>query len=381
MAAEDTASTPRRGARRLLAVAGLLMAIAAIVVFAVGPGGGDDGGPVPEAGSRFRDEAGAARSVGQGEARQPLERAVAQLFVAGFENARGPSRPWGALLVTDANFVSAGQLRTLTRRLARRARRQRAPAPLIVADPLFLGALGPQDQADLGLEGTPAQARATARRAGARIRRAGMQMVLAPSADLSVGGGPAELRAFSDDPEATAQFVRAAVRGWEAARVLPAPGRFPGEGGASQDPLAGPATVGLTLDELFARDLRPFGAIAREAPAIQMSAALYGAFDSVTPATLLPDAVRLLRERLRFGGAVVSADLTAAQAATGEGIGRAAIDALLAGCDLLVVPGGRAEQEAAYRAVLTAARRGRIPRSRLQQSLGRIRALKTAAAR
>jgi beta-N-acetylhexosaminidase len=205
--------------------------------------------------------------------------------------------------------------------------------------------------------------------------------VLAPSADLSVGGGPAELRAFSDDPEEAAQFVRAAVQGWEAAGVLPAPGRFPGEGGASQDPLAGPATVGLSLEELFARDLVPFGVITRTAPAIQMSAALYGAFDSVTPATLLRDAVVLLRRRLRFAGAVVSADLTAAQAATGEGIGRAAIDALMAGCDLLVVPGGRAEQEAAYRAVLTAAQRGRIPRSRLQEALDRVRALKTAAAR
>lgn len=94
MAAEDTATTPRRRARRVLALAGLLMAIAAAVVFAVAPGGEDEGGTVPEAGSRFRDEAGAARSIGEGAARQPLERAVAQLFVAGFQNDRRPPRPW-----------------------------------------------------------------------------------------------------------------------------------------------------------------------------------------------------------------------------------------------------------------------------------------------
>jgi beta-N-acetylhexosaminidase len=110
-----------------------------------------------------------------------------------------------------------------------------------------------------------------------------------------------------------------------------------------------------------------------------MSAALYAAWDGVTPATLLPEAVRLLRDRLAFRGAIVSADLVAAQAATGEDIGRAAIQAFTAGCDLLLVPGGRAEQDTAYRAVLDAARRGRISRSRIRESVRRVAALRTAA--
>ena len=159
-----------------------------------------------------------------------------------------------------------------------------------------------------------------------------------------------------------------------------APGRFPGEGGASQDPLVGAATVGLSTDELSARDVEPFrGAVRAGADAIQMSAALYAAWDGVTPATVLPDAVRFLRTSTGFDGAVASADLIAATGATGGGVARAAVEALKAGCDLLVVVGGRSEQEAAYRAVLEAVRREEIPRERFAEALGRVTALKKAA--
>ncbi|MBW3590978.1 MAG: hypothetical protein KY393_03865, partial [Actinobacteria bacterium] len=47
-----------------------------------------------------------------------------------------------------------------------------------------------------------------------------------------------------------------------------------------------------------------------------------------------------------------------------------------AGCDVLYVPGGRAEQEAAYRAVVTAIRKGEVDVKRLRGSLKRIGALR-----
>ena len=379
MAAEDRTTEHRRGLRRVLAAAGVLMAIAAVVVLVAGTGGGEGDDAVPEAGSRYREEGAAARSVGDADSAGQLERDVAQLFVAGFQNAKLPTRRWGGVLVSDANFDSPTQLRGLTRRIARAAIREGDPPPLVLADPALLGELGPQEPYDLGLEGTPQQARASARAAAARLRRAGVRMVLAPPADLGFAGGPAEQRAFGEDPAEVAEYVEASVDGWRDGSVLPAPGRFPGEGAASQDPLEGPGSVGLSLDELMTRDVRPFAGVVRTAPAMQMSAALYAAWDGVTPATLLPDAVRLLRERLRFEGAIVSADLVAAQGATGEGIGRGAIEAFMAGCDMLLISGGRAEQEAAYQAMLNAARLGRIPRSRLRDSVARIARLRTAA--
>src|SRR5205823_15080815 len=100
----------------------------------------------------------------------------------------------------------------------------------------------------------------------------------------------------SADPATVAREVRAAVSGYKASSTVAVVGHFPGEGGASQDPAEGPATVGLGLSDLQARDLQPFVAVARQAPAVMLSNALYVAFDGVTPATLLPDAVKLLRD-------------------------------------------------------------------------------------
>jgi beta-N-acetylhexosaminidase len=127
--------------------------------------------------------------------------------------------------------------------------------------------------------------------------------------------------------------------------------------------------------------VRPFAAASARAPAIQLSAALYAAWDAVTPATLLPETVRLLRGRLGFRGAIVSADLVSATAATGESVGRAAVAALNAGCDLLLVPGGREEQDDVVRAVSDAVRRGQVARSRVEEALGRLAALRRTAGR
>ena len=386
--------------RRLLAALGVLMALAAGVLLVVEPfEDAERPGDVPEAGSRFRGEKAdgqqslldalapvlAPRPEGP---ELPVEQGAAQLFAVGFEGQAPPrpllrqlrTRAWGFVLVGAGNYGSPSQMRDAVGALERAARRGRQTRPLVAGDPDALGRLGPPPAPEIGLDGTPDEARAEAAAAARRLREAHVRMVLGPSADLRVEGGPAEGRAFSDDPLEASGFVGAAVRGWKEARVAVAPGRFPGEGGASQDPLFGAATVGLSVDELRARDVRPFAAAVRAgADAIQMSAALYAAWDSVTPATVLPDAIRLLRSSTRFGGVVASADLVAVTAATGGGVGRAAVDALKAGCDLLVVAGGPEEQEAAYRAVLGALRRREIPEARFAEALRRVAALKRAA--
>ena len=389
-----------RGPRRLLAALGLLMAVAAGVLLIAQPfDDADRPGDVPEAGSRFRgDESGrdrslldalapviAARPEGPG---MPVEQAVAQLFAVGFQGQEPPrallrqmrERAWGIVLVGEPNYGSPSQMRSVVAAVERAARRGKQAAPIVAADPDALGRLGPPPAPDIGLDGTPQEARSEAADAARRLREAHVRMVLGPSADLRVEGGPAEDRAFSDDPIEAAGFVGAAVRGWKEAKVAVAPGRFPGEGAASQDPLFGAATVGLSVDELRQRDIRPFAAAVRAgADAIQMSAALYAAWDGVTPATVLPDAVKLLRDATRFDGVVVSSDLVAATAATGGGVARAAVEALRAGCDLLVVAGGADEQEAAYRGVLGALRRKEIPQERFVEAVRRVTALKLAA--
>jgi beta-N-acetylhexosaminidase len=211
------------------------------------------------------------------------------------------------------------------------------------------------------------------------LHAGGVRAVFAPVADLAYASGPAADTGFTDDASRAARLTGAAAEGWKSAGVQPIVGHFPGQGAASGDPEDAPATVGLSLEDLRKRDLIPFATAAKDsAPAIQVSNALYTAFDGVTPASLLPDAYRLLR-RTGFEGAAVSGDLNAATAATGSSVARAAIDALKAGADLLVIPGDASDQDAAYRAVLDAVRRGRISRARIADALLHVSAFKRAA--
>ena len=201
--------------------------------------------------------------------------------------------------------------------------------------------------------------------------------MLAPAADVGYSAGPADGLAFSDDPARVARAARASVAGWRAGGVVTAPGHFPGQGAASQDPLDGPASVGVGRGRHPALDLVPFRAIARRAPAIVVSSAAFAAYDSVTPAALTPAITKaLLREQLGFAGVAISDDLDGVAAATGTTVADAAVAALRAGIDLLYVP-DPAEAEPAY-GRSSAVRAKTLDARRVREALLRVLALKRA---
>jgi beta-N-acetylhexosaminidase len=330
-------------------------------------------------------DAGVDTGKGTARLRLPLARAAARVFLVGFAGTRPSAgffphlreRGWGGIVLERGNFVDSDQLTALAGEARVVSRRAGNGVPLVAVEQL-----GGEDSALPGLPprpqpvaSTPQAAGREAARAGRRLRKLGVGMTLGPSADLAATGGAWEGRAFSDDPGVVTGAIQAAQRAYRRKRVIAAVGHFPGEGGASQDPGAGPATVGLSLDELRAADLKPFAAVARRSAAVQMSAAAYAAFDGVTPATAVPEAVALLREQ-GFKGVVVSADLAAATIATGGSIGRVAVDALAAGCDLLYVPGDARAQDEAWRAVTRALRTGELKRERVADALARVGSLK-----
>jgi beta-N-acetylhexosaminidase len=213
------------------------------------------------------------------------------------------------------------------------------------------------------------------------VRTLGPRLALVP-ADVGFEGSRLRRQTLSDDPAVVARRVRAALARARRAHVIAAVGHFPGQGGASGDPNTGPASVGLSLDELRARDLRPFAAVAGIAPVIVASNATYAAFDGATPAVLLPEAIDgLLRRDLNYRGVVMTDDLTAASATAGLTIGEAAVAALRAGADLIYVPGPPRVQAQAYRAVLRAYRHGTISTARIRASLRRIAGLRRGRSR
>lgn len=396
---------------RLAVVAVAVLLVVGGAVYAIFLRGGDDE-PTVEAGSRFSEKGGGASGapLGPSELRAASKRtgsdpappskdeiekspgaAVAGLFLVGFRGTlrdtpfleRLAAIPYGGLLLTANNYEQPQQLSGLTAKLQEVAREASHPAPLIAVqqeggDFNAFGNLAPDAQVDVG-EGTRKDIASSARTTAEQLKALGVGVNLAPNADVAVAGGPGQGRAFSDSPAKVASAVKATVGEYNKVGVAAAVGPFPGTGAASQDPNAGPAPVGLSLDDLREGDLKPFAAVADggdRAPAMQMSNAIYSAFDGVTPATLLPEAVKELRDRLDFEGTILSADLVATTATAGGTVGEAAVKALQAGVDMLVIPGGRAQQDQAFRAVVAAVRSGAVSAGRVRNALERIAALR-----
>ena len=228
----------------------------------------------------------------------------------------------------------------------------------------------------MGAAGDPAAAAAQAALAAARLRALGVSMTLAPLADVDIPTGALSDRLFSTDASTVARFTNQAVSGYARGGLIDAVSHFPGEGSASADPDQQLATVGGSLATLRSRDLLPFAAVASRAPVIQLSNAAYAAFDGVTPASLLPAAVALLRGELHFQGVVLSGDLDATLQTSGSTPGTAAVQALTAGDDLLYVNGPPGDQQAAYTGVLAAARHSAAVRSLVHEALLRDLTLK-----
>jgi beta-N-acetylhexosaminidase len=387
--------------RRIIGLAGCLTV--GIVVLVLVLNGRDNSHAVLEGGARTATVQGVtgpsvaapattsvpASTVSTGDRRQSAAaaRAAARLFLVGLGGTQAPpevlqsfaEHEWGGVVLEPGNGESPQQVADLIGTIQGTARNAGHLTPLVAASQLG----GERDAVPVGSRpqaaaANPAEALAAARGAAKALLPLGVRMVLAPDADIATAGGPWEGLAFSDDPGTAAGMVAAAVLGWKAGRVAPVPGHFPGEGAASGDPALEAATVGIALDELKARDLQPFAAIAKTAPAIQLSAATYVAFDGVTPATLLPEVVAMLRGELGFGGVIVSGDLAAASLSGGESVAQLAVRALQAGVDLLWIPGDVAAQDAAWRAVVRALRDGTIPASRVNDALARVSKLRAA---
>ncbi len=159
------------------------------------------------------------------------------------------------------------------------------------------------------LQGGPAEVRRAARSAGRGLRAAGINVNLAPVADLPRAGSVMAGRAFAGDERGIAARTRASIRGLRDARVAATAKHFPGLGAATVNTDDGPATVRSPIG----RDLVPFrAAIDEGVPLVMLSHASYPALDSRRIASQSRAVVTgLLRKRLGFEGVIVTDSMEA----------------------------------------------------------------------
>ena len=224
----------------------------------------------------------------------------------------------------------------------------------------------------------PAEALALAERygrcTGREARAVGLNWVLGPVCD--VNNNPANpvinVRAWAEDPAAAGALASAFLRGAQAEGVLCCAKHFPGHGDTSSDSHLELPVLPHSRERLEAVELPPFReAIAAGVASVMTAHLLLPALDPHHPATLSAAVLTdLLRRDLGFGGLVVTDALVMEAIAGRLGAGEAAVLALEAGADLVLMP---ADADAALEAILAAVQTGRLSRQQLEASAERRR--------
>ena len=180
---------------------------------------------------------------------------------------------------------------------------------------------------------------------GVGLRGLGVDLALAPVADLGTPGYYIEQsdRGFSAEPATVAADATAWSSGLRSAHVAASVKHWPGHGEASNSHTGAATTP--PLDELERRDLVPFrAALADPAATVVMVGHLTvpGLTEAETPATLSPAALRYLRRDIGPDRLVLTDSMSMAAVTTAMGLtpADAAVRALEAGADLVLVDGG-----------------------------------------
>lgn len=285
------------------------------------------------------------------------------------------------------NVDNAAQIRGLTAGLQRAAHADSGVGLLIATDQeggnvqRIRNGVDPRPaQADIG-DQSPATITCGYFTLGSQLRALGLNQDYAPVADvLRVGSTVIGTRSFGPDPNRDATDVAAAVKGLQAAGVLATLKHWPGHGGVTADSHYSLPALEQTVAQWRAIDRIPFAGSAKSAASVMVGFLAFPALDRTgTPApfssTLVDGA---LRRDLGYGGLVVTDSLWMQPARAQGTAGQAAIKAIRAGVDMLLMS---PDLPHAYADVLRAVRADPAFRAKVQAAVTRILAAKQLAGR
>ncbi len=206
----------------------------------------------------------------------------------------------------------------------------------------------------------------------------GLNWILAPVVDVNNNpDNPViNIRAFGETTELVGQLARAFIRGAQQYAVLTTAKHFPGHGDTAVDSHFDLPVIPHSESRLAEVELLPFvEAIAAGVDSVMSAHLLIPTWDAELPATLSEKIITgQLRQKLGFGGLVVTDALVMGAIANRYGLAEASVLAVEAGADILLMP---LDAEVTINSVCDAVSQGRISESRIDESLQRIWQAKT----
>jgi beta-N-acetylhexosaminidase len=289
------------------------------------------------------------------------------------------------LLVKDSPLDAAA----LTNQLQRDS-----PLPLLFAADFerglpmrFHGGTGFPHAMAIGATGSTDYAYQFGRITAAEARAIGIHWNFYPDADVNSNPDNPIIntRAFGEDPAEVGALVTAFIRGVHDGHGMATAKHFPGHGDTSTDSHLALSRVDATRARLDQVELAPFrAAIAAGVDSVMIGHLLVPSLepDANRPATISSSITTgLLQNELGFHGIIVTdaMDMNGLTRIFGgntpESSGRAAVEALKAGADIILIPG---DLDGAYNGVLEAVKSGELSEDRIDQSAIKILRAKAA---
>ena len=215
----------------------------------------------------------------------------------------------------------------------------------------------------------------------AELKAVGITLDYAPVLDIHTNPKNPVIgdRALAEDAELVGRLGAAIVRGLQDNGVAACGKHFPGHGDTSVDSHLELPLVEHPPDRIRRVEAVPFREAIHSGVAFIMTAhVLVPALDEERPATLSPKIVQaILRDELGFTGVILSDDLEMKAIAKSYLVPEAAVQAIAAGCDGLLICSGDVEVQAAtLEALVHAVEDGRISYKRVEDALKRLRQAK-----
>ena len=325
-------------------------------------------------------------------AEMTIEEKVGQLIMVGFEGTQANEaiethirkRFVGGIVLFSRNIQSPQQTAELTNELQRLAEATARQIPLFIGIDqeggwvirLKEGATVLPGNMALGATDSTELAERAGEITAVELAAVGVNLNFAPVMDVNnnLDNPVIGRRSFGESPELVSRLGVPYIQGLQRNGVLATAKHFPGHGDTTVDSHFDLPTVNHDLERIHALELQPFrAAIDADVAAIMTAHIIYPAFDADRPATLSPTILTdLLRKELGFDGLLITDDMEMKAIDDRYRSGEAAVMAVEAGADIVMVLWTPTKQIEVFDALLSAVKSGRISQARLDQSVERI---------
>jgi beta-N-acetylhexosaminidase len=328
-----------------------------------------------------------------------LDDQLGQLLLDGCSCGGGPTGPVysgdlaamvtqqhiGGLILFGNNYGSMAQTQQVLQEV-----QAHASIPLLVGTDQEGGPISRVDQyfgpfpseRDLATAGNPQVIYTDGRQTALDLQQVGINVDFAPVVDVPVQGGGywGPFRTYSSDPQVVADDASQYIAGLHSAGEIAVLKHYPGIGSVTADPHASLPVVMRSLDQMQQSELVPYRALIPQQPDMIMATdVVVPAVDASYPAEMSPVWITtMLRQQLGYDGVVITDSLWMAGVAAHWDLATAAVQAIVAGDDVVMAAYDAASTQRVLNAFKQALATGRLTPERIAQSVRRVLTLKLA---